>query len=243
MAFESNGCKSALNKKQQRIVCRYRGFKCVSIYSQQGKRMDNSSTLDKIANALYNSGCIKFGEFKIKSGAVSPYYVDLSRLLSCPKELCNVAEVAAEKIKQIAKQDKIDKIASIELKGALIAPSIACKTDLPCIIVRKESKAYGVTGRIAGADVENGEGVVFFDDVVSEGLSKVEGVKPLKELGANVKHLLVVVDREQGGKGKLKELGFEVHSLAKISQIVVALHRNQKISEDQAKAVLDYIKK
>ncbi|MCW4006577.1 MAG: orotate phosphoribosyltransferase [Candidatus Bathyarchaeota archaeon] len=205
--------------------------------------MDIITPLDIVANALYNSGCIKFGEFKIKSGAISPYYVDLSRLLCCPKELCIVADVAAEKIKQISKQDKIDKIASIELKGALVAPSIACKTDLPCIIVRKESKAYGVTGRIAGADVEQGEEVLFFDDVVSEGLSKVEGVKPLQELGANVKHLLVVVDREQGGKEKLQKLGFQVHALAKISQIVVALHRNQRISEEQAKAVLQYIKK
>ena len=63
---------------------------------------------------------------------------------------------------------------------------------MPCIIVRKEEKAYGVTGRIAGADVAKGDNVLFFDDVVSEGLSKIEGVKPLQELGANVKHMLVV---------------------------------------------------
>ena len=57
--------------------------------------------------------------------------------------------------------DKIDKLASIELKGALIVPSIACQVNLPCIIVRKEAKAYGVTGRIAGADVAKGDKFCF----------------------------------------------------------------------------------
>ena len=79
-------------------------------------------------------------------------------------------------------------MASIELKGALIIPSIACQLNLPCIIVRKESKAYGVTGRTAGADVAKGDNVLFFDDVISEGISKIEGIKPLQDLGANVKH-------------------------------------------------------
>jgi len=202
-----------------------------------------SGSAEKTANALYCSGCLKFGTFKIKSGALSPYYIDLARLLSSPKELCSIADTAADLIRRIMVSDRIDKLASIELKGALILPSIACKVNLPCIVVRKENKAYGVTGRIAGADVTKGENVLFFDDVVSEGLSKVEGIKPLEELGAHVKHLVVVVDREQGGKENLEKLGYEVHSLANISEIVKVLHKSEKISLQQADAVLDYIKK
>ena len=60
------------------------------------------STTDKIANALYLSGCLRFGSFKIKSGAISPYYIDMARVLSAPKQLDVIAEVAAEKIKQIS---------------------------------------------------------------------------------------------------------------------------------------------
>ena len=198
---------------------------------------------EKVAGALYRSGCIKFGSFKIKSGAQSPYYVDMARLLAAPKELCIIVEAAGEKIKTIMASEQIDKIASIELKGALIVPSIACKLDLPCLIVRKEEKAYGVTGRIAGADVTKGDNILFFDDVVSEGLSKVEGVKPLIDLGANVRHLLVVVNREQGGKEHLEKLGFEVHALAKVSEIVEVLYRSQKISKEHADAVLAYVAK
>lgn len=201
-----------------------------------------ANTVDTVANALYLSGCLKFGSFKIKSGAISPYYIDLARVLSVPQQLCTIAEVAAEKIKQINVADKIDKLASIELKGALIVPSIACNLNIPCVIVRKEEKAYGVTGRIAGADVANGDNILFFDDVISEGLSKVEGIKPLLDLGANVKHLLVVVNREHGGKEKLEKLGYHVHALAKITEIVDSLYREKHISKKQLQEVLDYIK-
>jgi orotate phosphoribosyltransferase len=201
-----------------------------------------STVTDKVANALYQSGCLKFGSFKIKSGATSPYYIDLARILAVPQQLCTIAEVAAQKIKEINVVERIDKLASIELKGALIAPSIACNLNMPCVIVRKEEKAYGVTGRIAGADVAIGDNILFFDDVISEGLSKVEGIKTLQELGANIKHLLVVVNREHGGKEKLEKLGYKVHALAKITDIVDSLCREKHISKEQAHKVLDYVR-
>jgi orotate phosphoribosyltransferase len=201
-----------------------------------------TSNITKIANALYLSGCIRFGSFKIKSGAKSPYYIDLSRVLSVPKQLCTIAEVASEKIMEIAKEEKIDKLSSIELKGALIVPSIACQLNLPCVIVRKEEKGYGVTGRIAGADVKKGDNILFFDDVVSEGLSKIEGLKPLHQLGANVKHLLVVVNRQHGGKENLEKLGYRVHALATITEIVDSLSQDEHISKEQAEKVSEYVK-
>jgi len=201
-----------------------------------------STVTDRVADALYLSGCLKFGAFKIKSGATSPYYIDLARVLSAPQQLCIIAEVASEKIRKIMATEKIDKLASIELKGALIVPSIACNLNLPCVIVRKEEKAYGVTGRIAGSDVNKGDNILFFDDVISEGISKVEGIKPLQELGARVKHLLVVVNREHGGKEKLEKLGYQVHALAKISDIVDSLYIGNHISKEQKDKVLDYVK-
>jgi orotate phosphoribosyltransferase len=201
-----------------------------------------STVTDKIANALYLSGCLRFGSFKIKSGATSPYYIDLARVLSAPQQLDIIAQAAAEKIREIIGTEPINKLASIELKGALIAPSIAIKLNLPCVIVRKEEKAYGVTGRIAGADVAKGDNILFFDDVISEGLSKIEGVKPLQELGANVKHILVVENREHGGREVLEKLGYRVHALAKITDIVPSLLNSKCISKEQADAVLEYVK-
>jgi uridine monophosphate synthetase len=200
-----------------------------------------STTTSRVAGALYRSGCLKFGTFKIKSGVMSPYYIDLACLIALPKELCAIAEIAAGEINSIMAVDRIDKLASIELKGALILPSVGCQVNLPCIVVRKEEKAYGVTGRIAGAGVAKGDRILFFDDVLSEGLSKMEGIKPLEELGGKVKHLMVVVDREQGGRENLEELGYSVHALATITELVNCLLEHDQISNAQAEAVMEYV--
>ena len=200
---------------------------------------DNAS---EIGNALFRSGCLKFGSFRIKSGALSPYYIDLACLLSSPEDLCTVTDIAANVVKRIAASTRIDKLASIELKGALLLASIGCRTGLPCTVVRKEEKTYGATGRIAGAEVVRDEHILFFDDVVSEGLSKLEGIKPLEQLGAKVEDIIVVVDREQGGRENLENAGYRVHALARISEIVNSLLGNKRISKEQADAVLNYIK-
>jgi uridine monophosphate synthetase len=197
----------------------------------------------EVGDALYSSGCLKFGAFRIRSGALSPYYIDLARLLSSPKDLCTVTDIAANSIRRIAALGRIDKLASIELKGALLLASIGCRTGLPCTVVRKEEKTYGATGRIAGADIARGEHVLFFDDVVSEGLSKQDGIKPLEQLGAKVENIMVVVDREQGGRENLENAGYKVHALARISELVDSLLQCRHISKEQADAVLDCIKK
>lgn len=200
-------------------------------------------SVSRTADALFRSGCLKFGSFRIKSGASSPYYIDLACLLSSPKDLCIIAETAAAEARRISAVDTVNKLASIELKGALILPSIGCLLNLPCVIVRKEDKSYGVTGRIAGAAVTKGDSILFFDDVVSEGLSKVEGIRPLEALGAHVRHVMVVVDREQGGRQNLEKVGYKVHALAKVSDLVKSLHKSGHITKEQADAVLNYIKK
>jgi orotate phosphoribosyltransferase len=71
-------------------------------------------------------------------------------MFSSPKELRKIVGVTTEEIKRIMTSTRIDKLASIELKGALILPMIACQLELPCFIVRKADKGYGVAGRIAG---------------------------------------------------------------------------------------------
>lgn len=195
-----------------------------------------------VARTLFGSGCLKFGSFRIKSGALSPYYIDLAGLLSHPRDLRSIAEATAGKVKEIAVGGRVDRLASIELRGALLLPSVAVAADLPCVVVRKETKAYGVTGRIVG-EVAKGERVLFFDDVVSEGLSKLEGIRPLEEADAQVKDVLVVVDREQGGKQNLENLGYKVHALAKVSELVNSLLKGDSITKEQADAVTNYVKK
>jgi orotate phosphoribosyltransferase len=83
---------------------------------------------------------------------------------------------------------------------------------------------------------------LFFDDVISEGSSKLEAIRPLEQLGANVGSVLVVVDREQHGKENLEKLGYKVHALVKVSELAQRLLQDTKISREQADAVLNYVK-
>lgn len=195
-----------------------------------------------LANALVDSGALKFGTFRLKSGQMSPFYIDLASLLSSPKDFQSVVDAVADEVRGIMSSRKIDRLASIELKGALILPSVAARLNLPCLVVRKEAKEYGVTGRIAGGEVKRGELILFIDDVVTDGKSKLEGIRPLQQAGGRVEAILVVVDREQGGKENLERLGFQVRAVAALTELVKSLADTRRISEEQAKAILSYIR-
>jgi len=192
---------------------------------------------------LISSGALKFGRFKLKSGVVSPYYIDLSWLLSSPEDFGKIVDLVAQEIEQLKSKRRIDKLASIELKGALLLPSIAYKLRMPCVIVRKERKSYGVRGRIAGGKIEDGDRFIFFDDVVTSGESKIEGVRPIEEAGGRIETILVVVDREQGGKEELEDRGYHLISATKISEIIRCLLKAEKIPRSQAEEILEYIGK
>ena len=202
-----------------------------------------SEKVSIVAKALIRSGALKFGSFKLKSGVTSPYYIDLSWLLSSPKDFDCIVSIVVDEIKALLSSKRIDKLASIELKGALLLPSIACKLKMPCVIVRKESKAYGLTGRITGGEVKKGERLLFFDDLVTSGLSKLEGIRPIEEEGGKVEIILVVVDREEGGKESLKDHGYQVRSMATISSLVTSLLSLGALPREKAEEILSYLEK
>ena len=67
-----------------------------------------SDVTSKVAFALVHSGCLKFGSFRIKSGAWSPYYIDLASLLSSPKDFCTLVNITADEIRRLAVSERLD---------------------------------------------------------------------------------------------------------------------------------------
>jgi uridine monophosphate synthetase len=195
-----------------------------------------------IARSLVDSRALKFGNFKLKSGVTSPYYIDLTWLLSSPEDFKRVVSAVAHYLENLKSSITVEKLASIELKGALLLPSIASQANMPCIILRKEMKGYGLTGRIAGGEVKKGERFILFDDVITDGESKLEAIRAIEDAGGRVEAVLVVVDREQGGKKRLEELGYKVYSITTISEIAENLILLGAISPEKAEEIREYVK-
>ncbi|MGC8505081.1 MAG: orotate phosphoribosyltransferase [Thermoplasmata archaeon] len=163
-----------------------------------------------LADTLVKNGAIKFGEFKLTSGAISSYYVDI-------KEVSTHPQILKEIVENIRPHLTADIIAGVELGAVPLVVATAILTDKPYIIIRKE-RSHGTGSLIIGNNFE-GKEIDLIEDVVTTGGSVVKAVEILRENKAIVKRAICVVDREEGGRKNLLDHGIELIPLVKISQI------------------------
>lgn len=192
--------------------------------------------MDDLYLQLFDAGCVKFGEFKLKSGIMSPVYVDFRVLVSRPKLLKLVAEHIAWKLDNLP----LDRIAGLPYAGLPIGVAVSLEAGVPMIYPRKEVKDYG-TGRLIEGEFKPGERVVVVDDVITDGATKIESIKPLEDAGLVVKDVVIILDREQGGKKILADAGYTLHSVTTLSDALDALVRMGKIPENVREETLAFI--
>jgi orotate phosphoribosyltransferase len=203
---------------------------------------------ESLALGLFEAGCVQFGRFKLKSGLISPIYLDLRLLVSAPATLWQTAGALAEIIRGLPGPDgqptrpqlTFDRIAAIPYAALPIGVALSLTIDRPMIYPRKEVKAYGTSRPIEGR-FQPGEKALVLDDLITRGDSKLEAIAPLEENGLVVTDVLVVVDREQGGGEVLAERGYRLHSLLKMREMVDILARQEAITPQQHSEVLDYL--
>lgn len=195
--------------------------------------MDSSSQL---VFDLHSIGAIKFGKFKLKSGILSPFYLDLRILVSYPE----VLRYSALALAQILTTLKFDRIAAIPYAAIPIGTAIALEMNRPMIYPRREKKDYG-TGRAIEGEFNAGETAVMIDDVITTGISKIETIDALVEARLKVRDIVVLVDREQGGVQELEARGFHVHAALKIRALMDTLKKAGKVSEQEYNEVLQFL--
>ncbi len=160
--------------------------------------------------------CIKEGKFVLTSGKISDYYIDLKKAYTDPRIL---KLISRRIIKTIKKENiQFDKIAGIELGSVPIAVALSLDLDKPFLIVRKEKKEHGTARKIEG-DVREGDIVIIVEDVTTTGNTVAEAVRSLKNAGAEVRDVIVVVDREEGAEENLKKEDIRLIPIFKASEL------------------------
>ncbi len=192
---------------------------------------------ESLITGLADLGAVKFGSFTLASGMQSPIYIDLRLLVSQPKLLALAAEAYAALLADLP----CDRIAGVPYAALPIGTAVALAADKPLIYPRKEAKAHGLGKDIEGA-WQPGERVVVIEDLITKGGSTLQTVERLRAVGLQVEHVIVLIDREQGGVANLAAAGVTAHAVFTVSEVLATLVQAGKLAETKRQEVLQFIR-
>jgi uridine monophosphate synthetase len=189
-----------------------------------------------LADALLEAGCIKFGDFTLKSGLQSPIYIDLRRIITYPKLLAQIGAAYLPILKTL----KFDRLAGLPYAAIPIATAVSLQGNYPMIYPRKEVKSYGTKAEIEG-DYHAGETALVIDDLATTGGSKFEAIEKLTGAGLVVTDVVVLIDRQSGAKESLEEAGFHLHAVLTIADLLDYWEKMGKVDVDKIKATRTFL--
>jgi orotate phosphoribosyltransferase len=169
---------------------------------------------EELIAALREAEAVKYGEFELSHGGTSDYYVDKYLFETDPRCLELVAEAFAERVGDT-------KLAGVALGAVPLVAVTGVETGNPYVIARKQQKEYG-TGNLIEGRLDEGEEVVVLEDIATTGKSAADAVEALREAGAVVERVIVVVDREEGAAENIADHDVTLESLLTASELLDA---------------------
>ena len=170
---------------------------------------------DELGAALSEHAYLE-GDFVLRSGRRSRYYLDKYRFETRPDLLGPLGELIAVAVREF--EPEASRLAGPELGAVALAAAASLSSGLPFLIVRKEAKNYGTANRLEGV-AEEGELVCLVEDVVTSGGAAVEAIEVLRGAGLRVGTAVCVVDREEGGADELARAGVRLRPLFRASEL------------------------
>ena len=152
-------------------------------------------TRDELARGLREAAYLE-GDFVLRSGRRSKYYLDKYLFETRPELLAPLGEALAAAVRE--HDPEANRLAGPELGAVALATAASLHSGLPFLIVRKAVKDYGTANRLEGSYSE-GDSVCLIEDVVTTGGAALDAVQALREAGLRVSTAICVLDREEGG--------------------------------------------
>lgn len=174
--------------------------------------------------------------FQLSSGNFTPLYINCRLLISYP----GTRDIITSFSRRLYHERNIsaDCIAGGETAGIAFGAWLAERLDKPFVYVRKKRKEHGTGSRLEG--LAQGE-VLLFEDLITDGGSKISFIEGIREAGCTVSNCLVVVDREQGGEKSLARVGVRLHSLVGISAVLETGYALGVFSSEALAQVKEYL--
>jgi orotate phosphoribosyltransferase len=157
------------------------------------------------------------GDFLLRSGRRSRYYLDKYRFETRPDLLGPLGQRIAAAVREF--EPEAERLAGPELGAVALVASASLASGLPFLIVRKEAKDYGTANRLEGV-YEDGELVCLVEDVVTSGGAAVEAVEAVRAAALRIGTAVCVVDREEGGADSLARVGVRLRALFRASELL-----------------------
>lgn len=202
--------------------------------------MEKQKMKTELSQILNRIGALKFGSFKLTSGKISPYYLDLRIVPSFPDAFKRICDIYIDLIKEEIGEEGFDRIAGIPTAGMSFGAIAAYKLEKAFVYVRTAEREHGRGRRVEGILLP-GDRVLLIDDLITKGGSILKATEAVRAEGGVVSDVVVLLDREENGKKSLANEGIKLHSVLTISEFAMNLNEIEAITKKQMDTILKQI--